>query len=381
MNLKQNLNVKRGEVLGLDIGSCSVKIIALSKDDAGYKVSAAGITQIRDPGAATRDSHFESAGGADSRTRATAVAIRECLAQTKLRAKVKLRTNFAVCSVSGSEVAVRDFAFPPLAPEDVDGAVSLEAAQVCPFNADQAAVDYQLITDGTDKTTGILVAATNILVTNKIELAKKAGLKCVLMDIDGLALLNCFYGLGSNADKNEAAILNVGASYTTLAVMNTDGWPFIRETAYAGDNILDRISAANDISVEDLKSILFDECKDSESKNDSSQLAEQNSHPDAGELMVSLEKASEELVTGVSETLRFYAAQEKSVPIRKIYLCGGFARAEGFAELLNRKLGAEVILWNPFDDVRCEASQGCMDILKTDGHSLAVAAGLAMRSI
>ena len=213
MNLKQTLNLKRGDVLGLDIGSCAVKIIALSKDSEGYKVKAAGIAEIaeiplNECGAVSGEKITVNVN--------TVKAIRECFAVAKLRAKAKLRTNFAVCGVSGPEVAVRDFEFPLLPPEDVEGAVSLEAAQVCPFNADQASVDFQLISEiEAEKTTGFLVAATNTLVTNKIQLAKDAGLKCVLMDIDGLALLNCFYGLSSDNDKSAAAILNVGGLKAT----------------------------------------------------------------------------------------------------------------------------------------------------------------------
>jgi Tfp pilus assembly PilM family ATPase len=54
---------------------------------------------------------------------------------------------------------------------------------------------------------------------------------------------------------------------------------------------------------------------------------------------------------------------------------------EGFVELLNNKLSAEVVLWNPFDAIDCDAGQGCREVLEKDGPAMAVAAGLAMRSI
>ncbi len=339
---------EQGEVVGLDIGSSAVKIVALRKDDSGYAVTAAGITEI-------------TAGG-DSRS--TVRAIRECVMMTRLRTRKKLRTKLAVCSVSGPEVAVRDFELPVLSDKDVEGAVLLEAAQVCPFNANQAAVDYQLIHNGDDKTRGILVAATNTLMTRKIQFAKEAGLKCVLMDVDGLALLNCFNGLVNEHERSGTAILNVGSSYTTLAIMSEEGWPFIRDTNCAGDDIVRQIAAEINIPKETLKPILFGDS------------------PDSGiELGDSLERACSELIADVSETLRFYAAQEKSTPVEKIFVCGGFAPAWGFVELLSNRLGTEVLLWNPFDNMRCEASKRSKDIYKKVGPAMAVAAGLAMRSI
>ena len=348
MNWKQLLNFEQGEVMGLDIGSSAVKLVTLRKDDSGYTITAAGLVEI----AADRDH------------KSIIRAIRECFALTRLRSKNKLKTKLAVCGVSGPEVAVRDFEFSALADEDVEGAVTLEAAQVCPFNAEQAAVDYQLIPNGDDKTQGVLIAATNMLITNKIQLAKEAGLKCVLMDIDGLALLNCLNDLVSEQERARTAILNVGGSCTTLAIMSEGGWPFIRDTNCAGDEIIRQMAAANNIPQETLRTMLFGDSPDSENS-----------------LGENLEKACAELIADVSETLRYYATQKKSTPVEKILVCGGFAPARGFVELLSRRLGTEVLLWNPLDNMRCEASGKCEDIYRKTGPAMAVAAGLAMRSI
>ena len=37
-------------------------------------------------------------------------------------------------------------------------------------------------------------------------------------------------------------------------------------------------------------------------------------------------------------------------------VCGGFALAKGFVELLNRELPAEVVSWNPFEKMRCRVA-------------------------
>ena len=334
--------------MGLDIGSSAIKMVSLRKDESNYAVTAIGFTEIP--------------SGQDSNS--TIKAIRECFISTRLRSKKRFKTKLAVCGVSGPEVAVRDFKFSTLADEDVEGAVMLEAAQVCPFNAEQAAIDYQLIPNGDDKTRGVLVAATNTLMTSKTLLAKEAGLKCVLMDVDGLALLNCLNSLVSEQERSGSAILNVGGSCTTLAIMSEEGWPFIRDTNCAGNEIIRKIAAEKNIPCETLRPILFGDSPDSEI-----------------ELGDSLERACSELIADVSETLRFYATQKKSIPVEKIFVCGGFAPAWGFVELLSRRLGTEVLLWNPFDNMRCEASKKNTAIYRKVGPAMAVATGLAMRSI
>ena len=350
------------EVLGLDIGSSAVKIVKLCKDEAGYALTAAGMAEI--PAGQADDDHPETN---------TVRAIRQCLGSTRLK------TKSAVCGVSGPEVAVRNFQFPLLAPEETEGAVSFEASQVCPFNAGKSVVDHLLMSGDSDKTRGVLVAATNTLITSKIQLVKEANLKCVLMDVDGLALLNCFNELTNEDGKFQAgqttAILNVGGSHTTLAIMSDDGWPFIRDMTYAGDDIIKQIATDNDMPTETVKEILF---------GDSSQRRpspEQDSTAAQAKFHDTLEKACQKLVTGVDETLRYYATQAKSTPVDRIFVCGGFALAEGFVELLNSRLGAEATLWNPFDKMRCDADRQCKNTFSKTGPAMAVAVGLAMRSI
>jgi type IV pilus assembly protein PilM len=360
VDLKQILNLKKNEVCGLDIGTSAVKMVVMHKDDTGYKVTKAGISQIADRPNGLREPGKEQNSVDANVTR----AIRDCFASTKLKVVNKSRVKLAVCGVCGPEIAVRDFEFPPLPKEEIDGAVSLEAGLVCPFNPEQAVVDYQLIPNSDNKTKGILVAATNTLIKGKRQIAQKAGLKCVLMDVDGLALLNCFNNLAGDHEKSTTAVLNVGSSYTTLAIMSDDGRPFIRDTACAGNHIVSRIAEADNIPAEAVMEIIF-----GDSSNGGTELGQR------------LEKACDELIADVAETLRFYAANEKSKPVEKIFVCGGFAPAKGFIELLSRRLGVEACLWNPFDSTLCHISDQDSDFFRKTGPAMAVAAGLAMRNI
>jgi type IV pilus assembly protein PilM len=344
------LEIDQREVFGLDIGSSSVCAIQLQKKGSQWSVTAGGRVKIS-PSEGVRNLHEIN----------TVRAINECLELTGIR------TRFAVCGISGPEVAVRDFKFPSLPSDEIESAVMLEATQVCPFNADDITIDYQLVRNGKDNVSGILVAATNQLISSKVELAKQAALDCVLMDVDGLALLNCLSGCEQNDAGQTTAILNVGNSHTTLAIMSGEGkhaLPFIRDVAFAGNDIAEAVANEQDMSPETVKEIVLGD-----------------STAEQPELDNSLEKACEGLVVDVTETLRYYAAQEKSSLVEKIFVCGGFAAVKGFVELLDKRLPAKVVLWNPFEKIGCTAGPSCEKMLQEDGPTIAVAAGLAMRSI
>ena len=339
------LNFAKTEIVGLDVESFAVKAVRLHKNESGYSIAAAGISEV-------------AVSEEDNNHLNTVNAIRECFEL------VGGRTKLAVCGLSGPEVAVRDFEFPSLSTTEIAGAVLFEASQVCPFNAAESVVDYHLIPNDDDKTRGILVAAMNTLITDRVNLAKEAALKCVLMDVEGLALLNCFTGLAGYSDKSTIAILNVGGSSTTLAIMGSNGRPFVRDMTFAGNDIIKQIAADKAISTKDVRSILSDQSKTTKM-----------------ELNDSLGKACKQLIVDVSNTLRYYATQEQSTRVEKIYVCGGFALTNGFVDLLNSRLGIEAVLWNPFEKISCDTEPQFGDICGKKGPALAVAAGLAMRTV
>jgi type IV pilus assembly protein PilM len=352
MNWKRPLSFRQDEVVGLDIGSSSVKVVRLHRDNRGYTVTAAGIAQIQSN---QHDGHRADAN--------TVKAISQCLRSADIQ------TNLAVCSVCGPEVAVRDFRFPSLPPEELEGAIALEAGQSCPFDTADGVIDYEVTSRDQSGLRGVFVAATNAMIKKKLQLAKKASVDCVVMDVDGLALLNCLNEYEPRQPGCAAAILNVGCSYTTLAVMGDNGLPFIRDIACAGDYIVKQIAAQTDQTIEAVTAILSGQPAAGQGKFD---------YPSQ------LEEACQRLIIDVNETLRFYTAQEK-LSIAKTYVCGGFALVREFIEILDRRLATKALLWNPLAKMSSGSWQH-RDALQKDnvlknGPAMAVAAGLAMRSI
>jgi len=341
------------EIVGVDIGSFSVKIVQLRRASAQWIVTNAGIVDVSEKGA-------DSPGRRESNC---ARALANCVRLSGIKRRL------AVCGVGGQEVAVRNFEFPAVPPDEIDRAVELEAKQVCPFNASSIAVDYHVIPNGKGKTTGYLVVAAGPLVKYKSRLAQKARLDCVLMDADALALLNCFRELEKPSANHGVAILNVGHLETTVAVEGNGGWPFVRSLNYAGDSIIRSIAAENDATPEAVKAAFAGDPKELPQP-----------------MRESFERACERLINDITKTVRYYGAQEGSFDIRKVLVCGGFALLADMVKLLNKKLAIEAALWNPFEKMRLQVPRNhrgalLKNILRRSGPSLAVAAGLAMRSI
>jgi type IV pilus assembly protein PilM len=202
------------DVIGVDIGTSAAKIVQLRKENNCWSVLAAAMAEISPTGKPSESNISK--------------AVARCLRQSGIA------TRLAVCSVCGPQVAVRNFSFPAnLQKDEVEGAVLLEASQVCPFNIDDCAVTYQLIPNGQDALRGVLVAATNKLVEKKRRCVESAALEPVLMDVDGLALLNCLIELAKSEAEHTVGVLNVGGTYANLAILGDDSMPFVRDIVYS----------------------------------------------------------------------------------------------------------------------------------------------------
>ncbi len=343
----------RSDVLGLDVGCASVKMIGLRKDDAGYAVTAAGIAEIE---------ASEENGGLIQR-RDTVRAIRRCIAQTAVR------TKLVVCSLSGPEVVVRDFEFPSMVAEEIQGAIELEASEVCPFNTGYSAVDYQLMPDEGAEVHGILVAATNDLIDDRLNVAKEASLDCAIIDVDGLALLNCFTEFEKPEPGKAVFILNIGSERATVAILSEEGRPFVRDMTYAGNAIIELIASENECSVEDVRRVLVG-----------------GTAEELAPFRDSLRRACRKIADDVRSTSRFHKSQHNTGEFECVHVCGGFALVDGFVETLNEELPIEAKIWNPFEKVRLDPKRKrneseAEDILRSQGPAMAVAAGLALRTV
>ncbi|MHC4155332.1 MAG: pilus assembly protein PilM, partial [Planctomycetota bacterium] len=186
----------------------------------------------------------------------------------------------------------------------------------------------------------------NKLVEKKRRCVKNTALEPVLMDVDGLALLNSFSELVKSDSHRTVAVLNVGGTYANLAILGHDSMPFVRDIVCSADGVLE---------------------PGPEEQEQAATHAWQN--------------AFRKLTDDVNNTLRYYTARVKKNAVEKVLVCGGFALLDGFVDWLGSRLTTKAVLWNPFEGMSCYGDQNCLYLLREKGPALAVAAGLAMRSI
>jgi len=347
------------DVFGLDVGSSSVKAVQLDRFDNGYKVLAAEQAKI-----------IQTSSGSQALNDSVILAIRRCFKS------LQTKTRFAVCGVCGPDVAVRPFKLHDLPEEELGESILFEAEQVCPFDRGQYLVDYEIIDDDKTpetsenkkqdkKTRGILVAATSDVISKKGQLVRGAALSCVLMDIDGLALLNCFSECEKLQDSETVAIIDIGSQFTNLVILSEKRLPFIRDIPSGGADIINQLAENYRLPSQVIEDILQGQGDENIGNR---------------EIIENLGQGCAKLITSISDTLRYYAAQEGGM-VNRILLCGGFSQIEGFVNLLDQRLPSNVELWNPLAKMNNNNNEKLTKKIESLGPSLTLAAGLAMRSI
>lgn len=359
VRFKEALNLVPGPVVGLDVDSRSVKMVGLQENGGFYHVTAAAMSSI------------ESADdGAGPSQRAVTSAIEGCLESSG--GVISRDSNF-VFGLSGPKVRVNSFNFPSLTMDEVANAVVFEAAQVCPFDTRDSALDYQLI--GIDEgggfkkkhkiypnVKGVLAVAAKSVVSKKRALAEDALLKCVLMDSEGLALLNCLEDYLLDEEKLPAAVINVGMSLSTVAILGEDRLPFIRDLKYSGSDIIDHIGKGFGTGIDDVESKLCD-------------------GTGASEFTASIGRACSRLIRDINETLAYYSVHHSSNTVKRVYVCGSFSLMADCVKVLVEGIDEGASVWNPFSRMHYDDSTAGSELLDKCGSAFATAAGLAMRRI
>jgi type IV pilus assembly protein PilM len=350
------LNRQKIELAGLDIGSSAVKLVRLNKSDDGYVLTAAASESIA------------SCPDDEKQQRQNCVdAIKTCLQ------KAELKNGNVVCGISGPEVVVRGFTFPPLPDEAVEQAVRMEAQQVCPLDMKHSVLDFQLIATASAAASakatprqGVMTVGTKNAIREQTKLMDRAGAKPVMVDVNALALLNCLNELGLSNAQETVAVIDIGNALTNVVIYGVDGLPFVRDINIAGTHIIRAISRQTELPEDQVRKTLRDG---------------QSSDQLDGNLLLALNNAIGPLVNAINETLRFYSFQEKTSGVNRIFLCGGFALIDAFVDFLTDAVSTPVALLNPFSTIQYDPDANGNETLEKDGPAFAVATGLAMRTL
>jgi type IV pilus assembly protein PilM len=343
---------KKKDVIGLDIGSSSVKFVELSKGKEGFKLQNLGISPLP-PEAIVDGALMDSVTIID--------AIRNLVSSTRTKKKD------VVTSVSGHSVIVKKITLPLMTVAELEESIQWEAERYIPFDINDVNIDFQIFgssPDNPDLMDVVLVAAKKDIINDYVSVIMEAGLNPVVIDIDSFALENML-AINYEIDRDETvAITNVGASITNINILKNNISGFTRDIFKGGNQITEEIQRQLHIDYEEAERI-----KVGSKAEAASQPAIQNV----------LKAASESLAIEIGNSLDFFQSTTTYEKVAKLYLSGGGSKIKDFDIILQQQIGIPVEVANPFKRIQYGGKDFDLEYLREIGPIMAVAVGLASR--
>ncbi|MGE5752335.1 MAG: type IV pilus biogenesis protein PilM, partial [Deltaproteobacteria bacterium] len=168
------------ELIGLDIGSSSIKLAHIKASGSDYSVKKFGVFPLP-PDAIVDGSIMDHASVIEG----VKSALRE----------LKVREKEVAISLSGHSVIIKKVVLPTTTPEELEESIQWEVEQYIPFDIKDVKIDFQLIgplKEDPSKMDVLLVAVKTDLVNDYISVVKDSGLSPAVVDIDSIAAGNAF---------------------------------------------------------------------------------------------------------------------------------------------------------------------------------------------
>jgi len=344
-------------LIGLDIGSSSIKVAEVKDTKKGYHLDNLGIQPL--PPEVIVD-------GALMNGSAVVDAIQTLMGERKIKVK-------NVCtSVSGAAVIVKKIKIPAASDEELAQSIQWDAAQYVPFDINEVNLSYEKLSDADSEGNMdvLMVAAKKDLINDYVAVIKEAGLNPVIMDVDSFAIQNMFEVNYPIQEMEVLALVNIGAGVININVTKGGTVMFTRDVSAGGNQYTEEIQKQLGVSFEEAETLKIGGTGGADTEEVMRQ-----------EVQDVIRTASDTIATEIQRSLDFFTATSAEDHISKIWVSGGTAKISGLKEVIQERSGIPVEMINPFNNLSFDEKKFHLNFLEQIGPQAAVAVGLALRRV
>lgn len=333
-------------MVGIDIGSKSIKIIELVKSGTSWTLKSSGVVGYLGQ---SPDKIIE-----ESDLLKTAEVLKKIITQIGISSK---EVNLALPE---SLVFTRVVKFPMLSDEEIASAVKWEAEQYIPIPIADAVVQYSVLEKNQtlSSVSILLVAAPKNVVEKYVKIAKLAGLLPVAAETELTALSRSL-----SPEKGIGMILDLGSSATDMSIVKDSNTVFTRSIPIAGDAFTRAVSQSLEISPVQAE----------EYKKTYGLLADQLE----GKVRKALEPIFKVIIDEIKKAIHFYQTEDGGDVPSSIIITGGASIMPNITTYLTESLNIETIVGNAFGKINLDPEE--LKSLAPYSSMYGTAVGLAMR--
>ena len=339
-------------LVGVDIGSSSIKVLQLGRSGSDYRVEAFALEPV--PEGAVSE-------GAISDPDSVAEVVKRAVKRSGTKAR-----NCAM-AVSGAAVISKIINLSSdLSEDDIEAQIEVEANQYIPYPREEVSLDFEVLgpSPRNAELVEILLAASKTEhVDMRREVAELAGLNVTVVDVESFAIANAFDLVRKRAGIDESetiGVLNMGSSASTLIALRGNRSIYSREHSFGGQQLVEECMRRYGMD------------------HDQASFLQHGEEPPAGFEDELLEPFRQSVIQQISRALQFYSSSSDYSGINTLFLTGGAAATPGLAEALGDEVGISCELTDPLQGLRLAPSIKASEFERAR-PALTTACGLALR--
>ncbi|HKZ03414.1 MAG TPA: type IV pilus assembly protein PilM [Pyrinomonadaceae bacterium] len=347
-------NTSKKSLVGLDIGSSSVKAVELNKKGGGLQLVSLGFENLQPD--TVVDGQIMELNNVSN-------------VINSIFGEHQIRTNRVAAGVSGHSVIVKNIVLPQMSEDELQESFSWHAEEHIPFDIADVNLDYQITGNSADALHVLMAACKSDKIANLKQAIQLAGKQPVLIDIDAFALQNCYEVNYQPRDGEVVALLNIGAATMNINILNGQRSIFTRDASVGGSQYTNLLQKELGLTFEQAEAV----------KRGMPLPEGVESKP----IQPIIETVSDILALEVRKTMDFYRATSKDgeSAIQKILLAGGGSKLPGLGQYLARRFEIPVEEFNPFRQIEVDGKKFDPDYMREIIPEMAVAVGLALRGV
>lgn len=340
-------------LVGVDISSTAVKLLQLSRSGGGYRVEHYAVEPL--PANAVVEKNIADVD-------AVGAAIKRAVDRAGVRSKG------AAAAVPGASVISKVIPMAAgLGEDDMEAQVELEAGNYIPYPIEEVNYDFSVLgpmPNAADTLQVLLVASRSENVEARQAALEIGGLDAKVMDVEAFAIESAFGLITPQLTVPKdglVALVDVGATTTTLNVLRNGRGQYLREQMFGGRQLTEEIMRRYGLSYEE-----------------AGRAKRLGGLPEQYDVEV-LEPFKDSLAQQVGRLLQFYYASSEYNRVDQVVLAGGCASIPGIAQVIEENLGVPTIIANPLAQMTLDRRVQAQ-ALALDAPALMIACGLALRS-
>jgi len=341
-------------MVGIDVGSHSVKAVLLSEQQGIYRIEAAVLEPM--PKGMIKDREIQ-----DIEAVSRVVA--------KIRKQIPKQVKYAAVAISGASVITKIIYMDvSLSEPELESQIEIEADSLIPYPLDEVSLDFEKVDVNKadpSKVDVLLSAARTEHIEVRAHAVMDGGFEPKVMDVESYALSRagrlCIDQLPDDAEDKLVAFIDIGAQITLISIVEGDKSLYTRDQVFGGEQFTNSIVSYYGKS--------FDESETAKVKG---QLPPNYTF----EVLAPFQTA---LLQQIRRSIQMFLNTSEKANIDYIVLSGGTALISGLDRLLIDELGVHTVVAQPLKELELAPELDSDDIEHIQPQ-LMIAIGLALRS-